>query len=93
LVFDFPGCGGCTTCELACSFHHTGFFSSANSSIKIISNKGKEGYAIEFHQQAKENIPICDGCSGLDTPLCMQFCKESEKLGEIIEEFTNKRPR
>jgi hypothetical protein len=32
----------------------------------------------------------CDGCIGIDTPFCMQYCHKKEELQEMIKEFLEK---
>ena len=90
-AFDMPTCGGCRTCEMACSFHHTREFNPAVSSIKIVNLDGptpfgvwlvREGEAAEVASRA------CDFCRGLPEPLCLQFCRKRDELKAILEEFS-----
>jgi len=81
MTFDFPDCGGCKTCELACSFHLIGEFNYKNSAIKIIENKDKSGFSVDF-------LDKCDFCLNEDEPFCVQYCRESEKLTEFLNKFT-----
>lgn len=90
MKYDMPNCGGCKTCELACSFHHTGDFSFAKSSIRIVKKKDEEGYIVELLENDDAGI-ACDHCQGLETPLCIQYCLHSEYLQEILDEFISKK--
>ncbi|NQT66560.1 MAG: hypothetical protein HQ569_03150 [Actinobacteria bacterium] len=85
IIFDMPECGGCRTCEIACSFHHRGDFSPLNSSLKILDKKDRKGFNVLIINKSSKNNPVCDGCIDIDTPLCVQFCNEKEKLQEMIE--------
>ncbi|HHU51306.1 MAG TPA: hypothetical protein GXZ36_05765 [Firmicutes bacterium] len=90
MKFDMPNCGGCKTCELACSFHHQGDFSFAASSIKIIKKNGEAGYIVELLEEGDAGIS-CDCCVGEEIPLCLEHCAHSDFLREILEEFFSKR--
>jgi Fe-S-cluster-containing dehydrogenase component len=90
-IFDMPVCGGCRTCEIACSFHHREEFNPAISSIKILSQEGKISYRVWLVRGEEDRtmeIP-CDGCEDLEEPLCLQFCRKKEELKKILEEFRN----
>ena len=94
ILFDMPSCGGCRTCELACSFHHTQEFIPSASSLKVLDKEGGPGYQVLLvHESFGESIP-CDHCKSLDVPLCMEYCKEADDLGKILlsfeEELQNK---
>lgn len=91
MIFDMPSCGGCRTCEIACSFHHTGEFQPSVSSIKILNLDKKQGYAVSLADETDGMTMACDGCKGLDVPLCIQYCKDSDDLGKILKEFSEKR--
>lgn len=88
--FDMPLCGGCRTCEMACSFHHKGEFNPTLASIKIIAAEGKLPFRVwlsgEKEKLAPREIP-CDGCQELEEPLCVQFCRKKEDLKSILDEF------
>jgi len=74
MIFDMLDCGGCKTCELVCSYHHTGVFSLEMSSIKILNKKDERGYLIKLVDK-KEGLALpCDGCKNLKEPLCLQYC-------------------
>jgi carbon-monoxide dehydrogenase iron sulfur subunit len=81
MIFDFPDCGGCRTCELACSFHFTKEFNDKNSAIKIV-EKEKGGFLVNF-------LDKCDSCLNKEEPLCIQYCKESEKLKELLDKYVS----
>jgi ferredoxin len=84
LIFDMPSCGGCRTCELACSFHHTEEFTPAASSIKILNRTSGPGYQVLLMAENQGKRIACDGCKELDVPLCMEYCREIDDLGKIL---------
>jgi Fe-S-cluster-containing dehydrogenase component len=73
MVFDMPNCGGCRTCEIACSFHHTNEFNPSISSINILEIKNKAGYQISFAVHDIGKRIACDGCRDNEVPLCVQY--------------------
>jgi Fe-S-cluster-containing hydrogenase component 2 len=88
-IFDMPLCGGCRTCEIACSFHHQKEFNPAISSIKIMNQEENIPYRVWLVREGENRtmgIP-CDGCKDLEEPLCVQFCRKKEELIEILEKF------
>jgi len=87
MLFDMPTCGGCRTCELACSFKHTGFFTHTASSLLVLDKQDHRGYQIRFLDSAEGSRPACDGCQELDEPLCVQYCREAEDLAEMVREL------
>ena len=89
--FDMPSCGGCSTCELACSFHHKGEFDPKASSLKIIAKENGPGYYISLTDESGRESMACDGCQDREIPLCMEYCKEIDDLGKILNEFEQKR--
>ena len=91
VIFDMPSCGGCRTCELACSFHHTGEFSPEHSSLRITDKQSQEGYQVQLAFLGHRACMACDGCQGLDVPLCVEHCRESDDLTKILYSFEEKR--
>jgi len=89
MIFNMPECGGCKTCELACSFYHSGKFSLIMSSMKIKRKKNERGFLVEFIDKKEGSIPPCDGCKKLDEPFCLQYCHKKEILRKMIKEFIN----
>jgi Fe-S-cluster-containing hydrogenase component 2 len=87
MKFDMTSCGGCRTCEMACSFHHRQVFSPAISSIKILDKTNEPGFFVLIFEENDGDKIGCDGCEGLDMPLCVEYCKEKEALQEIISEL------
>lgn len=87
MLFDMPDCGGCRTCELACGFKHTGAFSHAASSLRVLEKDNRRGYRIELIDQDEGAHFACDGCQELDEPLCVQHCRETEQLAGMVREF------
>lgn len=86
--FTMPECGGCMTCEIACSYKHTKGFNHLLSSIEIVELEDKPGYKVRITEAgARTRIP-CDGC--LDEqgePLCVRYCPKNTELKQIIEAF------
>jgi len=91
MIFDMPECGGCRTCELACSFHHEKKFNPEISSLKIWDKEDRKGYLVEIIEGQHGKRYSCDGCKDLEIPLCVQYCKETEKLTEFINKVLEKK--
>ena len=89
-AFEMPTCGGCRTCEMACSFHHTRQFNPAVSSIKILNVEGPAPFRVWLVRDGEADgiagIP-CDVCRELPEPLCLQFCRKRDELKAILDEF------
>ena len=90
MLFDMPGCGNCRTCEIGCSFHHTGEFKPSVASIKIIEKENKDGKFILLLEKNEGERLACDGCVGLDEPMCIEYCKERDELCRMIKEHLTK---
>jgi Fe-S-cluster-containing hydrogenase component 2 len=88
MKFDMPTCGGCRTCEMACSFRHKGAFVPSISSIKILDKDDGPGFIVLLVERGNGGNMVCDGCKNVDVPYCMQFCKRSEDLEKILKEFS-----
>ena len=73
VTFETEKCGGCRSCELACSFHHMEIFQHSVSSLKIIGHNGPNP-RMTFYRESVDGHIACDHCKGLDVPLCMEFC-------------------
>jgi len=85
--FEMKDCGGCRTCELACSFRFSGEFCYDYSAIKIIVNDTGDGYFVELI--GDPTAPFrCDACVDIDEPMCVQFCHHKDQLTEFIAEYT-----
>lgn len=65
IKIDINKCVGCRTCEIACSYHHKGYFNPKYSSIRI---NFKDNYDIDF-----AILNTCDFNSKRD-PLCIKLC-------------------
>jgi carbon-monoxide dehydrogenase iron sulfur subunit len=87
MKFDMPTCGGCRTCEMACSFKHRGAFVPSVSSIKILDKENEPGFIVLLAERADETTIACDGCKDFEVPFCIQFCKKGEDLEKILKEF------
>ncbi len=75
---------------MACSFHHKDEFNPVVASIKIINAEGKVPFRVWLsggpEKLTPEEIP-CDGCKGVEEPLCVQFCRKKDELKKILAEF------
>jgi len=89
---DMPSCGGCRTCEMACSFHHTGEYNPSVSSIKILEKDSGAGFLVLLLEDKGTDGFACDRCQGLDTPLCLQVCREEDDLARILEKLAASGP-
>ncbi len=87
MIFDMSSCGGCRTCEMACSFKHKEEFIPSVSSIKIIDKKQGAGFLVLLLEETGKEGIACDGCKELPVPMCMQYCRKDEDLKEILEKF------
>ena len=81
-------CGGCMTCEIACSYKHTGEFNHFVSSIEIIELKESPGYKVRIHEDNSGERIACNGCIDIEgEPLCVRYCHKYEDLKSIINKF------
>jgi len=48
---------------------------------------GAPGYFVVIDRESSGGRLGCDGCPGLDTPLCVEYCKEKEDLLKMIREL------
>ena len=87
MIFDMSACGGCRTCEIACSYHHTGEFNPSISSLKVLDKEDGAGYNVLLLEKDEGQSKACDGCQELEEPLCMEYCKEKEALEKMIKEL------
>jgi Fe-S-cluster-containing hydrogenase component 2 len=87
VIFDMPSCGGCRTCEMACSFKHEEEFVPSISSIKIIDRKEGPGYLVLLLEETGREGMACDGCKEFGVPMCMQYCPKSQDLKEMLDAF------
>jgi Fe-S-cluster-containing hydrogenase component 2 len=67
IALDPELCNGCRTCELACSFHHTGLMSPELSSVQV--RRSNRTAMISW-----QVLPTCDLCAGEEEPLCERYC-------------------
>ena len=76
---------------MACSFHHTREFAPAVSSLVVLDKEDGHGCEVLLVDESHGQRLACDGCEGLDIPLCMEYCKESDDLGKILQEYEERR--
>ena len=74
VTFDTQECGGCRTCEIACSYHHRKVFSPSLSSIEVTDKPEKLGFAVSFYTADTNGHLACDRCESEDEPLCLKYC-------------------
>ena len=86
MVIQMPSCGGCRTCEMACSFRHKGEFSPSISSIQILERENEPGFLVCLMEKADGERIACDGCKDLETPECVSYCVKDEDLKKILME-------
>ena len=72
---------------MACSFHHRGEFVPAISSIEILEKVQEPGFLVALREKGDGKGMACDGCQGLDVPLCIEYCQKYEDLEKILAEF------
>ena len=87
MKFSMLSCGGCRTCEMACSFHHTGEFMPAASSLTIVEKTDSPGYDVLLCDRQEGKRPACNGCEGREVPLCVLYCRERDDLADILQQF------
>lgn len=85
VTFATETCGGCRSCELACSFHHMSLFKYGISSIVITNSPNP---MMTFYRESAEGHIACDKCQGLSTPLCFEFCPSDAR--EELEQLFHK---
>lgn len=88
--FKMAECGGCTTCEIACSYRHTKEFNHLISSIEIVELENEQGYAVRLTEDGALGRIPCDGCIGTE-PMCLMYCPKREELREILDQFIAER--
>jgi len=82
--FELKDCGGCRTCQIACSFKLIGQFNYHATAIEIITKQDNAGYIVRLKD---EGAYKCDGCAGLDEPMCIRYCHLDEDLSKIIRTY------
>ena len=73
-------CTGCRSCEVACSFHHTGTFQPSAASIQVERDDLEAGIALTL-------LSSCDRCAGERYPWCVAYCSRGV-LNRSILGFT-----
>ncbi|MFA5675978.1 MAG: hypothetical protein WDA65_05570 [Christensenellales bacterium] len=86
--FELKDCGGCRTCQIACSFKLTGQFNYNATAIDIIEKQDNTGYIVRI---AEDGAYKCDGCNGHDEPMCIRYCHIDKDLNELINTFKKER--
>lgn len=70
-------CGACLICELVCTFHHSKYFATRQSSIEVRKIDADGDVELRVHDEASGDRPACDGCQGEERPLCIKLCPVS----------------
>lgn len=91
MLFKLPDCGGCRTCEIACSFRLTGEFCYVKGGIQIIEQADGAGFDIKLFEHPDGVRMACDGCKDLEEPYCLHYCHVKDELNDIITEFMKKK--
>ena len=91
MIFDMKACGGCRTCELMCSFHHTHDFTPSVSSIVIRERLNGTGFRVELVDDAEGPRMPCDFCRDEPKPFCIQYCSEHDELRKMLDELAQSR--
>ena len=78
LVLFEENCYGCKMCEMACSFHHTGRFSLAHSSLSVRMSHDKTRVSFILDSS-------CDFCKNEEIPFCVNYCQYGALKGEKKE--------
>jgi len=88
VTFEVDACGGCRSCEMACSFHHTRAFQRYVSSMDVTCKPGTMQHTITFYREPFDGHIACDMCKGLETPLCVLFCPEGfrDELERLLKD-------
>ena len=92
MEFATQSCTGCRTCELACSYHHRGVFRPSTSSIRIKGGDQLPIFSVVLYLEDNNGHLACDGCRGLEEPLCVKYCNVvgREELNGFLQEFKKK---
>ena len=90
MKFDMPTCGGCRTCEMACSFKHEEEFNPSISSIKILNKEVNPVFRSGLLKRATARPLPAIGCKDFKVPICLEYCKE-RTISVEIERFPGKK--
>ena len=82
--YTMAECGGCLTCEIACSYKHNKEFNHLISSIEIVELDNEQGYNVRLIEDPSTGRIPCDGCLGSE-PMCLSYCPKREELAAILE--------
>jgi Fe-S-cluster-containing hydrogenase component 2 len=89
MVFETKACTGCRSCELSCSYHHSGTFRPAISSVRVSERINELSYSLTIFESERNGHRACDLCRGLAEPLCVKYCNPlmREELQLILRKF------
>jgi Fe-S-cluster-containing hydrogenase component 2 len=74
---------------MACAYHHKSIFWPSISSIEIIDKPKELCFGIMFYVELDSGHLACDGCEGLEEPVCIKYCNAlaRNELTEIISKL------
>jgi len=73
-LIESQRCTGCHACEIACTFHHYGYFSRRKSSIEVQYDAVTGKAEIQRYQHTEGEHPGCDYCRGESEFWCVKYC-------------------
>ena len=88
MMFEMAACTGCRTCEMSCSFKHTGEFRPKLAAISIVEKPNEAGFLISIDSQTPDTQGQihCMGCLE-----CLKYFPADEALKKIIVRFLKKK--
>ncbi len=84
MQFSFSDCGGCRSCELACSYHKYGEFDIKKSAIIVNQQYDQGCYTVILQEPGQGASVYCDGCKDEDDPVCIRYCHSREELKKYV---------
>ena len=89
MLYAFDECAGCLSCEIACGYKSFNSFNRHNSLIRVI--EMDSGFRIRFTEKGEVGDLECDGCAGMEKPVCVTYCPYPVRLTEIVKEYVKTR--
>jgi Fe-S-cluster-containing hydrogenase component 2 len=90
MIFEMPSCGGCRTCEMACSFKKVGQFQPQKSTIRILEKENFSGFLVSFIEGEANATVSCEDCKADEIPLCMVYCRKRDDLRVLLQKYLEK---
>lgn len=79
MKFEMPSCTGCKTCQMVCSFKHTGVFNPSIAAISILEKEDDPGFLVSLRELPKGGKLACVGCLE-----CISYCPAADALAQIL---------